>query len=113
MGYDSSRSASHDFHIDDTWLWGERIVGVSLQSDSIFTLYDPGADIAIQVPLPRRSAYLLSGSARYQWQHGLLAEDIHGDRIAVTFRELTPELAGTDVGQTVLKLAAGIAERPV
>lgn len=47
--------------------------------------------IVIQVPIPRRSLYLMSDSSRNEWQHGIFSEDIHGKRIVVTVRELTPE----------------------
>lgn len=113
LRYDKDRGANHDFHIDDTWLWGERIIGVSLQSPAFFTFYEPTSDLAVQVLLPRRSAYVLSGSARFRWQHGLLADDIEGTRIAMTFRELTPELAATQAGQEVLERAKGVVDVPV
>ena len=45
----------------------------------------------IEVPIPRRSLYLMSGSSRYVWQHGIDEADIHGRRLVVTLRELTKE----------------------
>ena len=33
--YDSERGANHALHVDDTWLWGERIIGVCLGSESV------------------------------------------------------------------------------
>ncbi|CAE8667278.1 unnamed protein product, partial [Polarella glacialis] len=112
LWYDLDRGASHALHVDDVWLWGERIIGVTLQSPSVFTFYHPGTQVAVRVPLGRRSAYLISGRARFDWQHGILAEDIVGPRIAMTFRELTPELAETDMGQLVLQRAKGCAVPP-
>lgn len=109
LRYEEERGANHDFHVDDTWLWGERIVGVTLGSPTVFTLYDPASHLAVRVPLPQRSAYLISGSARYEWQHGILAEDIRGVRTAITFRELTRETADTDLGRLALARAAATA----
>lgn len=38
LEYDPTKGASIDPHIDDCWIWGERIVTVSLLSDSVLTL---------------------------------------------------------------------------
>jgi len=56
LRYDSDRGANHALHVDDTWLWGERIIGVSLGSAAVFTFYEPQSQTAVRVPLPRRSA---------------------------------------------------------
>ncbi|XP_066997753.1 alpha-ketoglutarate-dependent dioxygenase alkB homolog 4 [Anabrus simplex] len=46
LEYDPLRGASIDPHIDDCWIWGERIVTVNLLSDSVLTMTrycgDPG-----------------------------------------------------------------------
>lgn len=46
LEYDPSKGAAIDPHIDDCWVWGERIVTVSCLSDSVLTLTlykgDPG-----------------------------------------------------------------------
>merc|ERR1719221_1781711 len=99
LEYSAARSANHAFHIDDTWLWGERIIGVSLRSSTVITFYEPCSRTALRVSVPNRSAYVLSSNVRYAWQHGILADDIDDVRIALTFRELEPELAATEVGQ--------------
>lgn len=112
LRYDSDRGANHALHTDDRWLWGDRIVGVSLRSSSAFTFYEPSSQLCLRVPLPQRSAYVLSGMVRSEWQHGILAEDIQDVRIVLTFRELTTELISTDVGQTILERARGIVEPP-
>eukprot|EP00933_Yihiella_yeosuensis_P047271 TRINITY_DN43023_c0_g1_i1.p1 TRINITY_DN43023_c0_g1~~TRINITY_DN43023_c0_g1_i1.p1 ORF type:complete len:308 (-),score=66.86 TRINITY_DN43023_c0_g1_i1:15-917(-) len=112
LKYDHDRGANHALHIDDLWLWGERIIGVSLQSESVFTFYDQNNQIAVRIPLPRRSAYIISGRARFDWQHGLLSEDIVGPRIAITYRELTQELEETETGKIVLARAQCIASAP-
>ncbi|XP_044732932.1 alpha-ketoglutarate-dependent dioxygenase alkB homolog 4 [Chrysoperla carnea] len=38
LEYTPDRGAAIDLHIDDCWIWGERIVTVNLLSDSILTL---------------------------------------------------------------------------
>uniref|UniRef100_A0AAG5DCR2 Isopenicillin N synthase-like Fe(2+) 2OG dioxygenase domain-containing protein n=1 Tax=Anopheles atroparvus TaxID=41427 RepID=A0AAG5DCR2_ANOAO len=38
LEYESERGASIDPHIDDCWIWGERIVTVNLLSDSVLTM---------------------------------------------------------------------------
>eukprot|EP00439_Symbiodinium_sp_Y106_P082592 s1139_g22.t1 len=112
LWYDADRGANHALHVDDLWLWGDRILGVSMQSASVFTFYDPVNQVVVRVPLPRRSAYLISGRVRVDWQHGLLAEDISGPRVAITFRELTEAVASSELGQLALERAKLVACRP-
>lgn len=38
LEYDPAKGAAIDPHIDDCWIWGERIVTVSLLTDSVLTL---------------------------------------------------------------------------
>lgn len=38
LEYDPAKGASIDPHIDDCWIWGERVVTVNCLSDSILTL---------------------------------------------------------------------------
>lgn len=47
------------------------------------------ARISVRVPLKQRSLVVVSGPARYVWFHSIDREDIHGRRIAMTFRELS------------------------
>lgn len=46
LEYDPAKGAAIDPHIDDCWIWGERVVTVNLLSDSVLTLTlyagDPG-----------------------------------------------------------------------
>jgi len=112
LKYETERGANHALHIDDTWLWGERIVGVSLASSSVFTFYEPVGDVAVRVILPPRSAYIISGCVRFDWHHGIFIEDIEGTRVALTFRELTQELAATEVGQLAMLRAQGTVGPP-
>lgn len=47
LEYDPSKGASIDPHIDDCWIWGERVVTVNCQGDAVLTLntYDPSKDL--------------------------------------------------------------------
>lgn len=38
LEYDPEKGASIDPHIDDCWIWGERVVTVNCLSESILTL---------------------------------------------------------------------------
>lgn len=38
LEYDPQKGASIDPHIDDCWIWGERVVTVNCMSDSVLTL---------------------------------------------------------------------------
>ena len=92
LSYEEEKGANIASHFDDFWLWGERIIGVNLLSDTVMTYTKPtDPSVVIQVPIPRRSLYLMSEASRNEWQHGIFAEDINGRRIVVTIRELTAE----------------------
>lgn len=115
LEYDPDRGASIDPHIDDCWIWGERIVTVNLLSDSTLTLlpykgdltkynlsYAPKqyvtpscVDIALRIPMPRRSLIVLTGEARYAWEHQVFRKDIKERRVCLAYREFTsPYLPG-------------------
>nr|XP_053624307.1 alpha-ketoglutarate-dependent dioxygenase alkB homolog 4 isoform X2 [Plodia interpunctella] len=46
LEYDPSKGASIDPHIDDCWIWGDRIVTVNCLSDSVLTMTRYQGDIA-------------------------------------------------------------------
>ncbi|KAF2359069.1 Oxoglutarate/iron-dependent dioxygenase, partial [Trinorchestia longiramus] len=51
LDYTPSRGSSIDPHIDDCWIWGERIPTVSLMSDSVLTLtWYQGRDTRYNLP---------------------------------------------------------------
>ncbi|XP_037074856.1 alpha-ketoglutarate-dependent dioxygenase alkB homolog 4-like [Pollicipes pollicipes] len=97
-------------HIDDCWVWGERVVTVSLLKDSVLTMvkYQGGEDRynlrdrpppraaglerppTVRLPMPRRSLLVLEGAARYEWLHGILREDVTERRVCLALREFTP-----------------------
>ncbi|XP_006859737.1 PREDICTED: alpha-ketoglutarate-dependent dioxygenase alkB homolog 4 [Chrysochloris asiatica] len=110
-----------DPHLDDTWLWGERLVSLNLLSPTVLSLSHeapgslllcpapPGSleplvegvmafsrsvlcqDVEVDITLPRRSLLVLSGAARHEWQHAIHRRHITARRICATFRELSPE----------------------
>ncbi|CAG5122933.1 unnamed protein product [Candidula unifasciata] len=110
LEYCQSRGAHIDPHLDDDWLWGERLVTLNLLSDSVLTFtLDSVPDIEVRVPLLRRSLIVVAAAARYSWKHSILPGDVVGRRIAMTFRELSKEFrSGGSRGQQgveLLKLA--------
>uniref|UniRef100_A0A1L8DFG9 Putative dna n6-methyl adenine demethylase n=1 Tax=Nyssomyia neivai TaxID=330878 RepID=A0A1L8DFG9_9DIPT len=134
LEYDPLRGASIDPHIDDCWIWGERVVTVNCLADSVLTLApyrgdrqrynvrlvdsyqehlkEPLAetqeeDILVRIPMPRRSLIVLYGPPRYQWEHSVLREDIKERRVCIAYREFTPMyLDGSNkIADEVLELA--------
>lgn len=68
--------------------FGPTVVGVSLGADSElrFQRSVAGVRYVYQLPLPRRSAYVLGGAARSAWQHSVPA--VKQLRYSLTFRTL-------------------------
>jgi alkylated DNA repair protein alkB family protein 4 len=108
------REAGHrlDLHVDDRQLSGDVLVNLSLRGDCVMT-YEPlrrkphakktgsmnpttarGVEAppprasSVRIGLPRRSLQVQSGSARFDFAHGIRRDDL-GDprRVSVTFRE--------------------------
>lgn len=119
LEYDPSKGASIDPHIDDCWVWGERVVTVNCLSDSVLTLTRYTGDQArynlpqvdtykdklikvgefecleeesmvVRVPMPRRSLLVMYGGPRYAWEHAVLREDVDVRRVCIAYREFTP-----------------------
>ncbi|KAK9512994.1 hypothetical protein O3M35_001289 [Rhynocoris fuscipes] len=139
LEYDANRGASIDPHIDDCWIWGERIVTVNLLEDSVLTLtpyqsddnnkynlnfapeqYRYGAEKksacvqVIRIPLIKRSLLVLTGEARYCWLHQIYRQDVPSRRLCLAFREFTPAyLPGgihSDEGENILELSKNFWE---
>jgi DNA N6-methyl adenine demethylase len=117
LEYEITRGAHIEPHIDDCWIWGERIVTVNLIGDSVltFTKHVPlypqqynidlvdeyknqlicplqkfiADDIVVRIPMPERSILILYGPPRYQYEHAVLREDITTRRVAIAYREFT------------------------
>lgn len=73
----------------------EQVVGISLGAPTTMTFRQrepTGKFRRVKLPLPPRSAYLLTGEVRHQWDHGIAAHDVL--RYSVTFRSLS------DLGRT-------------
>ncbi len=114
LRYHERDASNLDLHTDDTFAYGEAIIDVSLESDSVLTFVRnsssgmrPNDIECVRVPLPARSAALLYGPARFEWEHGILAYDICGRRTSITLRTLSEQLRATEEGQRVLEAAKG------
>ncbi|KAG8460823.1 hypothetical protein KFE25_010878 [Diacronema lutheri] len=92
LEYEESRGACIDYHIDDAWVWGDRIVIVSLLAPCSMRFRRGGCVVRVQ--LPARSALVISGEARAFWEHAILRSELRTTRLSVTFRELAPQLHG-------------------
>ncbi|XP_015929932.2 alpha-ketoglutarate-dependent dioxygenase alkB homolog 4 [Parasteatoda tepidariorum] len=152
LEYTPDRGSSIQPHIDDLWLWGDRLVTINLLSKTILTLtptvnsclncpeemqctnivsalsdkfnfkekvklcnhqfnhevfrdkhhsdvksicseYDTksikSVKPAVEIVLPPRSLFVLSGCARNNWFHEIKRQDVTSRRLAMTFRELS------------------------
>lgn len=67
----------------------EHVVGISLGAPATLRLRRrrPGGFDRAAVPLAPRSIYHLTGEARHDWEHSILAVDL--PRWSVTFRSLS------------------------
>lgn len=80
--------ATIGWHRDAT-AFGPVVVGVSLGSDAVmrFQRRAAGGERRVfELPLARRSAYVLAGAARWVWQHSI--PSVRHERWSVTFRQL-------------------------
>jgi alkylated DNA repair protein alkB family protein 4 len=92
LDYRSQRGSHIDSHIDDIWIWGERLITINLLSNTILSLIpneNTNSNKIIYIPLPRRWMIVLYGDARYEYKHSIQKQHIQDRRIAITFRELT------------------------
>lgn len=67
----------------------DEVIGVSLASPAVMAFRRRRADgkfERVKLPLEPRSAYLLAGEVRSEWQHGIAAHD--SLRFSLTFRSL-------------------------
>ncbi len=69
----------------------DRVVGVSLLAGCVmrFRRREAGSFRRFGQPLPRRSAYLLDGEVRREWEHSIAP--LPERRYSVTFRSRTPD----------------------
>ncbi|CAB3371157.1 Hypothetical predicted protein [Cloeon dipterum] len=113
LEYNPDRGASIDPHIDDCWIWGERIVTVNVKGDSVLTMtylqekdrdrynlslapasylqFDESlSNVIVRIPMPERSLLVMTKEARYQWEHRILRDDVKELRLCLAYREFTP-----------------------
>lgn len=116
LEYCPERGSSIDPHIDDIWVWGERLVTVNLLSNTALTLTHSDITSEVQIPMPRRSLVILEGEARRRWMHGIKREHVTSRRIAITLRELSEEfLTGETysiIGESLLQIASTFNGQP-
>jgi alkylated DNA repair protein alkB family protein 4 len=111
LQYFEREESNLDFHIDDTFAYGELILDLSLESDSLLTFLrkNPRAGSnameCVRVPLPARSATVIYGQARFDWEHAILSYDIAERRTSITLRTLHEDLRRSEAGQSVIELA--------
>jgi alkylated DNA repair dioxygenase AlkB len=105
LRYQECDLSNLDFHSDDDYAYGEVILDLSLESDSVLTFHHPQSGECVRAPLPARSLVLLFGRARYEWEHAILAADVSGRRTSITLRTLGAEPRTTEAGRRVLEEA--------
>ena len=84
-------------HIDCEPCFEDTIVSISLGSQCVMDFYSMNDDSVLHQPLAQRSLLRMSGKARYDWKHGVVARksDVINDeriqrerRISLTFRKV-------------------------
>lgn len=125
LDYDPQRGSAIDPHLDDSWLWGERLVTVNMLSDTVLTMsLEQGPselgvteEVHVSIRLPRRCLVVVYGEARHRWKHAIHREDIHQRRVCSTYRELSEEfLPGgqqAELGAKLLNVALSFKGSPV
>lgn len=116
LEYCTERGSAITPHLDDSWIWGPRLVTITLLSSTVMTFINWTTSTEVLVSLPRRSLLVVHGAARYEWMHSIKREHIMGRRIGITLRELSDEfLAGgsqESLGREILGIAAGYEGHP-
>lgn len=129
LDYSPDRGSAIDPHMDDVWMWGERLVTLNLLSHTFLTFSSSNesspsntqcraSTLQICVPLPQRSLVIVQGPSRYQWQHSICRDHICSRRLATTLRELTVDFMPggkfyDDVGKDILEAATSFCGSPV
>ncbi|CAH7257117.1 alpha-ketoglutarate-dependent dioxygenase alkB homolog 4 [Phodopus roborovskii] len=121
LDYSPERGSAIDPHLDDAWLWGERLVSLNLLSATVVSMsreapgslllcsapstgpdaFDgsivapsrsvPCQEVEVAISVPCRSLLVLTGAARHQWTHAIHRRHIKARRVCATFRELSRE----------------------
>jgi len=98
-------------HVDDRQLSGPLLANLSLVSDCFmrFNMEKTGRDDYIDVLLKRRTLQIVSGIARYDYEHSIPFECFLGNRrVSITFRQA----GGKRTGVRGLPLGAGASSTP-
>jgi alkylated DNA repair dioxygenase AlkB len=75
--------------------FGSTVACVSLASDIVMNFIHAKQDLRVQVYVPARSLWVITGRARWEWQHAIasrLTDEINGERrarsrrVSITFR---------------------------
>lgn len=99
LDYHPQRGSAIDPHLDDSWLWGERLVTINMLSNATLTMsLEQGLpelglpeEVQVAIRLPCRSLVVLYGEARHRWKHAIHRQDVHERRVCSTYRELSAE----------------------
>ena len=95
LDYNPEKGANLDPHVDDEWIWGERVAGISMMNDSVISflsMLSPDSPVfEVFVPLPRNSLFVIEGHARHKWLHGFRTQGLPFQRVSVTMRELNQQ----------------------
>lgn len=125
LDYHPQRGSAIDPHLDDSWLWGERLVTINMLSDTTLTMsLEQGLpelglskEVQVAVRLPCRSLVVLYHEARHRWKHAIHRQDVHQRRVCSTYRELSAEfLPGgqqAQLGAQLLDIALSFQGTPV
>lgn len=125
LDYHPRRGSAIDPHLDDSWLWGERLVTINMLSDTVLTMslerglpeFGLAEEVCVAIRLPCRCLVVLHGEARHRWKHAINREDIHERRVCSTYRELSAEfLPGgqqAELGAQLLNTALSFKGTPV
>jgi alkylated DNA repair protein alkB family protein 4 len=105
LRYHEEQQSNLDFHTDDAFAYGEVILDLSLESDSVLTFHEPRSNVCVRAEIPSQSLAVLFGAARYEWEHAILATDVCGRRTSITLRTLGDEPRRTEAGRSVLEEA--------
>jgi alkylated DNA repair dioxygenase AlkB len=100
-------------HVDDRKLSREPIANISLKGDCYMTYTNQALNRNLaaskeRVWLPRRCLQILTGTARYDFAHGIDHADLVSDRrVSVTMRESPLTASSSKITATVSKASSG------
>ncbi|CAJ0571186.1 unnamed protein product, partial [Mesorhabditis spiculigera] len=87
LEYEPEKHSAIEFHQDDMWIWGNRLISINLLSGSVMSLANKEKRLLCFVPMPHLSLLCMADEVRYEWKHAVLYQHITSRRIALTMRE--------------------------